>query len=191
MLSSIICRKSPDDNDKDGLSEVIVLKRTEILTHCLRICDIDKDGAQIPKCSGLWNNQISQIWRDEVQALNKIKPSWGCVVGLRERLWKTKNIQFLVLQRGSLFFRLIFTGAAQRAMDISWSFQRERGKQWVLVERGGIFMRRQRVGGNFGGKHRWSETGWELTAGTHHGYQGKELPVGWFTVEKYYNVLEV
>ena len=53
MLSSIICRKSPDDNDKDGLSEVIVLKRTEILTHCLRIYDIDKDGAQKLKCSGL------------------------------------------------------------------------------------------------------------------------------------------
>ena len=45
----------------------------------------------------------------------------------------------------------------------------ERGKHWVLGEKGGIFMRRHRRRRRFGGNSqqqwdRWSGTGWEVTA---------------------------
>ena len=143
MLSSIICWKSPDDNDKDGSSVVIVLKSTEILlilTHSEYVT-LTKMVLKL-----LWVLKLSNLPNtlgDEVQTLNQNKCCGG------------DQFPF-----GSFSLVLL------TQMDISWSFQGKRGKHWVLGEGGGIFMRRGNFGGNFQQQEdRWSERGWGLTRG--------------------------
>ena len=78
----------------------------------------------------------------------------------------TIPLRSAVLQRGSLFFRLIFTGAAHR--DGHFVILSGEGGNTGFWRRGGIFMRRGEL------QDRWSERGWELTAGPTMGISKKK-----------------